>query len=534
MKFFSKKITLVILGCAFLFACTEDYFEFDKIVVDEIRPEFAIPLVNSSLSLEDILANEDTNGVITTDNTGALEILYEGNVVSGLGVSNVPIPDILETTTISSIPSPPPGVQATIPASDTVELNLNTGIEADSIRLKSGSLVINFNSTVRHPISVLVEFPGMKNANGQILSKTISIPPYNGVNPSVRAEVEVLDDYLLDLTLNGTTFNKIAINLSATITGAAGVPTGTTGNLQLTANFRLLEFKDFYGYFGQEPIDLIEDTILIGLFKNFDQGRFYISDPVIDIIIKNSYGMPVNLAFDYLDALTPESTIKVKKIDLQGNDPISLLYPIGNGVEITNVRLDKNGNIPEIISDLVKEIAFDANAIPNPTGRTDQNYISDTSSIGLDVKLKIPLKGFASGFRMSDTVDFEFEGADEIDNALVRTRVENGFPIQAELQLVFTDGNFMPLDSLYSQGQEIIIPSAPVGSNGRSTSTALKDTDTELTQSRFQNLVNTKHILVKARLETTNGSAAAPDTITFLPSYKLDIAVGIKAQILID
>lgn len=537
MKLNSKKIASAILVSLSLYACTEDYFEFDKVVLDELRPEYAIPLINSSLSMEDILMNEDTAGLVITGSDGVLEILYEGNVVSSLGNSSVPIPDVLENSNINGIPSPPPTTQATVPLSDTLEIALGNGIEGDSILLKSGKLALNFSSTVRHPVDITINFTGFKDENNVTLTKTFAIPPYNGITPSVRASIDDLEDYLIDLSLKGTDVNKIPIEMVATITGAAGVPPGTTGNIQLTSNLRNLELKEFYGYFGQSQIDLKEDTVLIALFKNFDRGRFYVSDPVLDITISNGYGMPISLGFNYLDAITPNRTVPKKAINLGPNNPVSLLYPSGHGVEKTNVRLNKdNSNIPEIISDLVKQIAFKAVANPNPTGRIPgvTNFISDTSGIGLDVKLRVPLAGFASGFTMEDTLDFEFEGADNIESGLIRTRVSNGFPLEGKLQLFFTDGQYNKLDSLFMNGQQIIIPAAPVGGDGKATSIAEATTDATLTKERLKKLVDSKFILLKAELETTNGSNAIPDTVKFLPSYKLDIAIGIKASILID
>lgn len=536
MNFPPKKVAFAILGALSFYACTDDYFEFDKIKVDELRPEYAVPLINSSLTMEDILMNEDTAGVISTGSDGVLEILYEGNVISNLGATNVPLPNISETTSINSIPSPPPGTQVTIPTKDTITYSIQNGTEVDSLLLKEGKLALNFTSTVRHQIDVTVTFPGFRDQNGVILQKIISIPPYDGINPTVRATIETLDNYLIDFTLNGTSFNKIPFDIEATITGATGVPPGVTGNLQLTTEFRNLEFKEFNGYLGTEPIDLQEDTILIALFKNFDRGRFYLADPVLDIRVANSYGMPINLNFNYLDAITPDGPSPKKAIDLGANNPISLLYPTKYGTEYTNVRLNNtNSNIPEIISDLLKEIAFDADAHPNPAGNLGhRHFFSDTSGIGLDVKLRLPLTGYASGFTLEDTVDFEFDIADELESGLVRTRVSNGFPLEGKLQLIFADENYNKLDSLFSNGQQSIIPAAPINSDGRATDKVDQNTDAILTTQKLKKIKDSKYLLLRAELETTNGASSVPDTVKFLPEYKLDVAIGLKASILID
>jgi hypothetical protein len=531
-----KLLSGVVIGVAFLFSCTDDYFEFDKIVLDELRPEFAVPLVNSSLSLEDILMNEDTAGVISTGTEGVLEILYEGNVISKLGGSKIPMPDILETQNINNIPSPPPGIPILIPFGDTIVYSPQSGIEIDSLLLKSGQLALSFTSTVRHFVDIDVTFPSFKKADGTVFEKTFAIPPYDGINPSVRANVGDLVGYNIDMSLNGTNVNSIPYYLTATVTNNPGSPPGSTGNLQMTANFRQLEFKDFYGYIGQDPLELAEDTILIALFKNFKNGSFYLADPVLDIGISNSYGLPLNLTFNYLNAVTTVGNQSTMAIDLGANNPISLLYPVGPGVEFTNVRLDKNtSNIPQVISALVKQIAFDADGNPNPTGdKSIRNYISDSSAIGLDVSLKMPLVGYASGFTMNDTIDFEIENAKELEQVILRTRIANGFPIEGKLQMFFVDENYIPLDSLFLAGQRVLIPKAPVNSDGIATQTANETIDIQITENRLKNLANSKFAILKAELETTNGGGPIPDTVKFIPSYKLDVALGVKARILID
>ncbi|MCB0803680.1 MAG: hypothetical protein KDB74_11315 [Flavobacteriales bacterium] len=535
MKKTFKKWTFLIASISILVACTDDYFEFDKIKTSEWSPEFALPLVKSSLTLENILSNKDSSGIISTNADNVLEIVYEGNVISGIGSELAPLPDFTEVTTINAIPGPPPGVSVTIPYKDTTVINVQNGVEVDSILYKSGKLAFNFNSTVRHPVEVTISFPSFKDENKNVLSQTLSIPPYDGNSPSVRASIVELKDYTGDFTLNGTSFNKLPYELSVKVTGIAGPPPGSLGNIQLTTNMRDVEYKRFNGYVGQDPMQLKEDTILIGLFKNFKNGTFYLSNPTLDIKVSNSYGMPLNLNFNYLNALMPESTPSVKAINLGANNPVSLLYPTSTGTETTNIRLDKNtSNIPEIIKLLVKKIAYDADAFPNPTGRTVRNYFTDTSSIGLDVKLTLPLEGYASGFIMQDTIEFEFDVAENLKEALLKTRIKNGFPTQGELQLIFTDNKYVGLDSAFSLGQEVIIPPAPVDANGDAVGISEKNTDAVLTSEKLKKIKDTKFLIIKAEVETTNGSGAIPDTVRFRPSYKLDVEVGIKASILID
>ncbi len=531
-----QRLSLLVIALSFLFACTEDYFEFDKIITDEWSPEFAVPLINSSLNLENILANEDTAGLVSADpNTGVLQVVYEGNVISKVGGDNISLEDQDDQSSFSGIVVPP-GPPLTIPYNTSINYSPSGGVEVDSVLLKGGNFVMTLESEFRHPIQVVITYPGFKDASGQTLQMTFNLPPSNGSSPAVRSLITDLSGFKIDMTNNGTGVNSIPINTSITITPIPDNPSSTNDELRFVSNIRNIDFKDFYGYIGQAPLDLSEDTILIALFKNFDQGRFFLSDPTLGIRVSNSYGMPLTLTFDYLNAATPDFSPTVQAINLGNNNPKDLNAPSGRGTAFTTIDLTKdNSNIAQIISSLLKSIAYDANAVPNAGGNTGRrNYISDTSSIGLDVSLKLPFTGFASGLVMEDTIDFEFESAENLKSGIIRTRMENGFPIQGALQLIFTDKNYLPLDSLYASGQEVLIPAAPVDANGFSSRIASALKDTEIKGDRLNKLKNSKFAILRAELETTNGALAVPDTVTFLAGYKLDVAVGIKAKVSID
>lgn len=531
-----SRFLLFVFGIGLISACTEDYFEFDKIKTSEWRPLLALPLVNSSLTIEDILKNEDSAGIITTNpTTQVLEIIYDGKVVSTLGGEKVSLDDQTNNTALTSI-TVPPGPPTTVTFNYLIDYGSTGGLEIDSLDLKNGDFVVTLESDYQHNVAVVADFPGIIDPNGTALQMNFNLPPSNGISPSVRSRIANLQGYKIDMTNGGTAFNKIPVNLTITFTPVAGNPSSPSDQLNIQSLIRNIDFKHFYGYLGQDNLDLDQDTIPINLFRNFETGTFFLADPYMEVTINNSYGMPIDLEFEELKSRNPKASPQEINIQLP-NNPIRLAAPASPGnISRTQIKLDKNNsNIPQIVSSLLKEIAYDAVARPNPDGRVGpRNYVSDTSSIGLEVYLRMPFSGFASAFIMQDTIDFEFDNSDDIENGSVRTRVVNQFPLEGKLQLFFADKNYNIIDSLYSGGEQVVIPGAPINSNGISTSSASANTDTEINNSRLKKLKDSKFAIIKANLETTNGSNTPPDTVKFLPSYRLDIAIGLKASILIQ
>ena len=539
MKNLSKSFAILSLIAISLYACTDDYFEFDKIKTDDWRPELAVPLINSTLSLEDILIREDSNGVITSNPDGVLEITYEGRVFSTTGEKAITLPrqDFDETVSFpGGVPPSPTGGSLPYDTSYTLSFDDNgAGFEVDNILLKQGDLVFTIENRYQHRILLKATFKTFKDDNGDSLVLNYNIPPAQAGGVSVRSVITDLDGYNLGMNedaMGNPAINKIPVELEFVFELTPGVGSSAGENIKILGALQNLDFKEFTGNLGTQPLELDKDTILINLFKNFKNGEIFLSNPFLDITILNSYAVPMNMNFQDLTAINPPET---KTIILPQN-PIALSSPAKYGVGDTNIVLDNtNSNIDEIISFFLEEIAYDAVAQPNPDGpppSNRRNFITDTSSIGLDVELRLPFEGRASGFSLVDTIDFDFEASSELDNGLVRVRTRNGFPVEVEFQIIFTDSLYNPIDSLYESGQRSLIAPAITDANGDVIRQVDEQQDVEIAGGRLQKLSDGKFALIRAELNTTG--ANSQENVRFRSSYSLDIALGLKASILID
>ncbi len=525
-------ITILIYGC------TEDYFEFDKIKTTDWRPEFAIPLAKSSLTLEEVLINEDSSGLLVPNSQGVVQLIYDGTVLSNLGGERVSIPTFNKTLTQNNIliPAGPP---TSITLRDTIEYNLSNGIEVDSLLLKTGNFDLSIASRIQHELQVTATFPSIKNNSGTPLSLTVNLPASDGITDVARADNADLTGYIMDMTLGGTDINKVPVKYEIIGTHVSGNPNDPNDELKISIELENLNFKEFYGYIGQDQFDLRQDTFKIGIFKNFINGTFFLSNPFLELSIQNSYGLPIDLNFDYLNAIYADGQ-PIDEIQTISGVPfkdtvISLEFDsLGKRIP-TKIILDNRSNIDNIVSKLVRTIAYDSKASPNPPGSGSQrNFLSDTSRIGLDVKLTLPLTGYASGFEMIDTVDLSLDGVEELEEGLIRTRVNNGFPIAVDIQLIFTDSNYIPIDTLFKNTQGNLIPGASVDANGNVTQSTSRNTDTQVVRERWRKLKDSKKLLIRAVMETTGANNTPSTIVSFRPEYRVDLAVGFKGTILID
>ena len=132
MKSLLKKVIFFLAISFGLYACTEDYFEFDKLNAGDWNPSFAVPLISANLSLADIVVRQDTNGDIFTTANGGLEIVYRSSVLSSdtSTVINIPTENFADTFTVSQatgglLDSMPPGS----PFNNGQRLNFNASTQ---------------------------------------------------------------------------------------------------------------------------------------------------------------------------------------------------------------------------------------------------------------------------------------------------------------------------------------------------------------------------------------------------------------------
>ncbi len=535
MTFLKNSRILLFFLFATVVSCTEDYFDFDKISVENWKPELAAPLINSSLSLEDIIISKDSNGIVSQDDQGLLQVIYNGRVYTDLGVAGVNLPQATFNEKFSGVNLPPSG---TVSFNYNSILNYSTAnnLEIDSSLLKAGNLQFRVESDFQHNISLTINFPTIRSESGQIVSEVLDFGPSNGSQAVVRSFNQDLTNYTIDFTNNGSDINSLPYEVNITIEAINGNPSSLNDELRFNTRLNNLDYKHFYGYIGQAPFDLRKDTILIGILKNFKTGTFFISNPSLEIDISNSFGIPMSLDFDELLSINQNGnrTINYNNIPLTAiplNSPARI-----NTAENTTLDLDRtNSNIDSIVSSIVKEIAYDSKARINPQGNNGmRNFLSDTSRIGLGISLKMPFSGYVTNLILIDTLEINLETFKEFEKGIIRTIASNGFPMSAEIQFIFTDNNYNVLDSLYPSGAQTIIPAAFVDLNGRAVQNGDALIDTEVNREKFVLMSEAKYILVRAKIETTKQVSNPTAEVKFYPEYRLNIKMGAKATVNIN
>lgn len=546
MKSLLKKVGGILIICSFLFACTEDYFDFEKMTYNEWRPQLAVPLVNSELDLEDIVIRQDSNGNLGINSDGILEVIYRNEVINTLDYRAFDVPEQIFGDTFN-FPIPPinGGQEQTFNQSTDVEFEDTTGfgVEIDSMILKAGKLVFTIENEYPYEIDIIAKFRTFTDANGDTLKISYTLPAATPSNATqVRNETISLAGYKINFTEDAAgnpAVNKIPIDAKIAVKLREGVGALNGEELRLVGQISDVDFKEFYGFLGSSERPLQKDTFAVALFKNFTTSNFFISNPTLKVSVYNSLAVPLEFNFLYLSAINSKKNSSLDFVVPDNLKPLVLKSPRKYGGERTEIILDtSNSNLDDIVSFLLNQVGFDSelkfnpSPMPPPTPGQSRNFFSDTSDIGLDVEFKVPFQGRGTGFFLEDTIDFNFEMADELSEGLLRVEATNGFPMEVDFQLTFLNENDVAIDSLFQDNLGMLVPASIIDINGETISRSNQVTDISIDGGRLKKLTNATKLAITSRLSTPD--AASKKNVTFRAEYKLNIRVGLKAGILIN
>lgn len=496
----------------------------------------AVPLIKSELTLSDVLSSLDTTGLIRTDSSGFISLVFEGNLSSNTALDVIPIAD--QSTTKSFVMTGPDIVNLQTFGSFTFNQNIDQSFqvqgdeELDSIVFKTAKLEFDITSTFQHSASLVLSIPGLKK-QGVPFNKTVSLVYSGGIPVTVTRSFD-LAGYTFDLTKGGTTVNAFAMGMQLTLVNS-GNPVLNGDQADIGISFKDLSFSGIYGYVGQHNLSLDQDTVTIDIFKNVLDGEVWFEDPQINLTVHNSYGAEISGTFNVLEAYnSTKGTLPLTGSGIP--NPLVFNYPTlaeAGQSKSTELKLNKNtSNIREIIALLPQYLIHQIDASVNPGGKQNYNFVLDTSSVDIDFQVILPLYGSANGFVLRDTIGFSLDlfsndESMEVENLLFKLIASNGFPIDVGMQVYFTDSLYHTLDSLITPYKEIL-PSAAINSEGKVVSRTSTTSYIGFDTTRIAHITEAKYILLNAAMNTGNGGN---QSVKFYSDYGLGIQMGAQAKL---
>ncbi len=480
----------------FFFSSCEAFQELENIEDVSVESSWALPLVNSTVALEDFLQSYQEDASLLVDDEGLLYFEYDQELFSQSGKSLL---DQLAASFPTAIPVLLPDME--LPA------GIPGGVAFDLLDLKAGKLSFGFSSAHDKPLSIDLVFPELQKEGEALRFSTLSLPAWDGAGTkpsySNASTPMALEGYQM-LTPEG----KFSIRYTAIDAD------GTEVLLEnFVVNFQDLGFSKAQGYFGQVSLEGGEGELALEFFRDrLNGGAISFATPSVTLVSDNSLGLPSRVQVNRFDVLTTEGVTLSLESDLTGQDldiPYPALAAMGSAVAGT-FRLDHlNSNLPELLSSRPVAIHYDITALANPDADTGiRGFLTDSSNLNLSMEVSLPFHGSLADFSARDTIEIDPGSFDAFDEASFKLVTDNTLPLELTLQGYFVDDNFNVLNTLLEEPLALV-KAAEVDDNGLSTGTNTTITELAYNQEKFESIKPATRLILELTFATADAGSRA-------------------------
>ncbi len=528
------RYTSYIAGIIFLLgfqSCSKDDFIPDNLKDPDWSPELALPLAYSEIGIDDLAHNNDTSTVILVDANQFCTLLYKGRVFELDGKQLIQVPDQmagqsfqLNSTQISALNA---SGQVLVTGNQNITFSVSQGVEIDSMTLAGGILEFEILSQFPLNANVRITLPAMKNA-GLVFSQSIDLI-YNGMSPVQALASCPLANYKVDLSQGGTGHNMLQIQFAVTFQGNSS-QVNSSQTLQIDTRMKSMDYSMIYGYAGQQTLISPPDSVAISIFKNaLGSGSFSIANPTITFDISNSVGIPFLGRVPSLTGLNHNMTSYIACTGIP--DPLPLTSPsltqVGQTMHSGFSLNSSNSNIMAMIQNNPAWLIASTQTSTNPSGYA-RNYIPGDGKLVVDMTLSLPLHGTATNFVIRDTLPFTYNDLDKVESFTLRLGIENWFPLESNARLIFTDDQFNPLDSVFTNSN-LIIPSGKIqGNSERVSIPGYKIAEEKLDVNRINKIKGATKIIVETIANTVNNGTT---DVKIYHDYKMKVNIGARVKL---
>ncbi len=528
-----KRLNLYILLAVTLLlgSClrNKDKYKLSDINSTTWEPTIAIPLMNSDLTVYNVLQKIDDNNVVVIDSSSRfIALVYEGEAV----FSDLDSFVVLPSPSINELAVPLASINPAVTVNSTLDFTPGpTTVEMYKLLLASGTLDVNIdNGGFNDSLTVTLDIPNLKSGG-------VSFTQVFGVSAGQSRNFQpALNGYEFDFTTSGAGFNSIDYS----ITYDTPLNNGVTGTADVDISFTNLALERLTAYFGQETITLGDQEIELDIFNGTEgEGVFKLDSPLVKLDFENSIGIPVDVDLSSMRTTNTElgtvfpftftpaslSTLRINSSN-NPNDPVALTSVLYDRSEVAEFENIVNGN--KKVFNYTPSIAINADG-------KDTNFLNRDSQLRIKAEVELPMQGYAHGFVISDTVPFaglDLDQGTEVTNVLFRTGVDNGFPVDIKFQLYFLDSLNNTLDSLFNDFDDRFMESGVVDADGKVTNSTLKIKEIEYDRQRALALQNATQILMKASAESFEGQDER--VVKLFDYYVINVRLSMKLDLSIE
>ena len=395
------------------------------------------------------------------------------------------------------------------------------------IGIKTGLVNIHLVSTIQDTGRIIYTIPSLSKNGIPFSTEKIVPTTINGESTIYQFNFE---DYVLDLKgksgrIGGDTVNTIYSELYTYIDSTGELVTLNKEDSFYYHTEFIFTPKYALGYLGTDTISIGPEIIESNIFNNIINGELDLDKTDLSIEIENYFGADAIMIFNNLESInsnTGENSLA--GLDQNGNNFIGHNYNINRAIlnsinpepnisaSNTSIVLDSD-NMLNILPDKINT-SFDVYLNPNGPAIV-QDFLFTDYPLDASIQLKVPLNIIANNLQLLDTAKIDIDENENIEIEKIFLKIENGFPINCNVNIIFLDNNQNVIDTLF-KNQQII--------SGVSEDNLVIEKSISLLESENVNLNNVSRIVFDATFLTEDIN----NHVSIYNDYSIDFILSAK------
>lgn len=535
---FLKRSLIASLLLAGLFSCMKEEIritEFDY----GIQPQFGIPIANVTILAERLIENYNVDGIIDVSQNGSISIIYRDTInplssAELLDIRGLDYKDTIQLAPIEHNELINLG-SFTVQSDEIYEFQTHEGDRLDSVRFANGNLVLKVFSEGNFPISGFIKIFNADNTEAISLDFSDSTPPI-----TIEKQAS-LENVRFIFHNSGDISNGLRIQYEVTLSNAG---LGNSEPVFIELAMDDFSIKRAGGFIAPRQINFEDRIIPISMFDDPNVGNVRIEDPRINFNFENDFGLGMGIFIGQLTGNNVHGeTMVIDGSSINQLPPIAASQQVG--VPAFSTLSINNDLMTPTVTDLMafgpNELIGDFALVINPDSRENVS-VTNEDELKMNFELQVPLFGSIANFLLVDTTALDLgnliadvENISEIEALDIRLIVENGFPFDAGVQIVFADSLFNPIDVLFESPQ-LVFSAAPVNlvvsrndpEYGRAIGTTKTITDVRIPKSKILGLENATQMIITV---FGNSAGNGDHPIRLFSNDAFDVKLGAKATL---
>ena len=535
-----KKFVLIVISVSLIASCNVDELEFDNLEVSPINAPFVFPLGEATYVMSDLLIKQTGDSLeFEEDSTSLYTLLYYDTITYNAPDDFIRINDIVQSG-VANPPAYPGGAarQETFNASFDLTYNPEDGEQLDSVFYLTGDLTFTTDSEIPADIDYTYTVQNTTHVN---TGTPISI---SGTVSNTAAPVDSdsqsasLVNHVTKLTGGNNTFT---VDMEVTVNLAAAQSLTGLEEVRFTLTYGNQTFGLIYGKFGQDVVQVGNQSIDIDFFSQASRDGITFGNPSLTFDFRNSFGVPVEMDFSGVNGVDDSDGSQVflsgnivnNPPTVEGSDVNSpTLTTPGETVQTVVEINSSNSNLVNLLASAPDRLVFDVSGRSNPVSTTTLNYLQPTSQITAYVAMEIPFEVKLENYQETGT--FSFRGGlelDNVDSAFIRVVTINELPFSGLATLEVKDADSV---TLFTADDNLIINAPFINVNGVVTDPNGATTDIPITGEQVDLLANASYVQITMTFNTPVSQTSREIYVKILADYALTLKVGIGGKFNLD